>query len=237
MKKRLAIFLDLANIEAAAQCRLDYGSLRQYIAGDRELIESFAFVPIDPRNPQCRDATVNHLQQNGWLVTKKMGKPAGDTYKANVDVELTIAVIRGVEAMRPDAVVLVSGDGDFVPLIRFLRERGIHVETAAFRNSVSRESRAEANGFIELDLWLAGQDCHQQIRSQRSGTHWSNPPQQAYPPMPHDAYGRQGVYQQGVPPHLKNLPPLPPQGQGGQPAFARQGQNVNGEPYFFRKPL
>jgi len=232
MKKRLAIFLDFANIEAAAQCNLDYGSLLRYIAGDREVIEAFAYVPIDPRYPHGREAMISQLQKNGFLVTSKMGKLAGDTYKANVDVEMTIDIIRCSEVMRPDILVLCSGDGDFLPLIRYLRQRGVRIETASFQCAASRETRAEANHFIDLDLWLAGQGCRQQVKPRRS-THWI-PPRQAYPPMPpQNTHGRQIVHQQGAYP--QNLPPLPPQEQGGQAEFARQAQNFNGESYFLRK--
>ena len=157
--ERVAVFLDFANIEASAPCRLDYGSLRDYLGEGRQLIESFAYVPIDPRAPQARDELIRQLQQSGWMVHRKMGKPAGDTYKANVDVEMTIDIISCAEVMRPDIVVLCSGDGDFLPLIRYLRQRGVRLEAAAFQCAASREVKVEANGFIDLDIWHEEQDC------------------------------------------------------------------------------
>ena len=52
-------------------------------------------------------------------------------HKANVDVEMTIDILHCSEVMPPDAVVLVSGDGDFVPPHQISQGRSIHVETAS----------------------------------------------------------------------------------------------------------
>lgn len=190
--ERIAVFLDFANIEAAAHSRIDYGSLRQYLGEGRHIIECFAYVPIDPRNPQGRDGMINHLQQSGWMVHSKMGKLAGDTYKANVDVEMTIDIIRCSEVMRPDILVLCSGDGDFLPLIRYLRQRGVRIETASFQRAASRETKAEANGFIDLDRWKAEQDSlYLQGVPRQNGSPWqgrhpsSSRPAQG---LPDDAY-------------------------------------------------
>lgn len=190
--ERIAVFLDFANIEAAAQCRIDYGSLRQYLGEGRHIIECFAYVPIDPRYPQGRDGMIHHLQQSGWMVHTKMGKLAGDTYKANVDVEMTIDIIRCSEVMRPDILVLCSGDGDFLPLIRYLRQRGVRIETASFQRAASRETKAEANGFIDLDLWKAEQDSSylQSVLRQNTAPWQSRQPSSSRPAQnfPDDSY-------------------------------------------------
>lgn len=151
--EKITIFLDFANIEASAPFRINYGALRRYLGEGRNVLESFAYVPIDPRMPQARDGLIRHLQQGGWMVNAKMGKIAGQTYKANVDVEMTMDIIQCAEHIRPDIIVLCSGDGDFMPLIRFMRHRGVRLETAAFRRAASHEVKTESSGFIDLDLW------------------------------------------------------------------------------------
>ena len=48
-------------------------------------------------------------------------------------------------------VILVSGDGDFVPLVQFLRlNMGIRVEVASFGKSTSGKLREEADDFVDL---------------------------------------------------------------------------------------
>ena len=158
--ERVTVFLDLANIEASAPGRVDYKALHRYLGEGRYLQEAYAYVPVDPRLPQGRDGLINHLQQSGWMVHTKMGKPAGTSYKANVDVEMTIDMIQCAEIIRPDILVLCSGDGDFLPLIRFMRQRGVRIEVAAFQRAASREVRNESSGFIDLDYWYAANSCN-----------------------------------------------------------------------------
>lgn len=153
--ERISVFLDFANIEASAPGWMDYAALRRYLGEGRHIIDAFAYVPIDPRDPHGRDALIRRLEQSGWMVMTKMGKIAGHTYKANVDVEMTIDIIQCAELVRPDIIVLGSGDGDFLPLIRYLRQRGVRIESAAFRRAASRESRDGSSGFIDLDVWYA----------------------------------------------------------------------------------
>ena len=54
--------------------------------------------------------------------------------------------------MRPDLVVLVSGDSDFVPVVLELRNKGIRVEIAAFGHSMSGLLRHRCSGYINLDV-------------------------------------------------------------------------------------
>jgi len=61
-----------------------------------------------------------------------------------------------VDAMRMapslDAVVLVTGDGDFAPLVEYLKwGMGKQVEVAAFRRTSSGRLREAADLFIDLE--------------------------------------------------------------------------------------
>ena len=109
----------------------------------------------DPRNPRARDREVDRLWSSGWLVHTKLGSIAGDTYKCDLDVEITLDLMRTAEIVKPDIVVLLSGDKDFVPVIRELRMRGIRVEVAAFPGvNAAREVSLKASGFIDLGIYV-----------------------------------------------------------------------------------
>ena len=73
------------------------------------------------------------------------------------DVEITLEMMRTAEIVRPDIIVLASGDKDFVPVILELRRRGIRVEIAAIPEcNAAREVILKASGFIDLREYLEG---------------------------------------------------------------------------------
>jgi len=175
--EKIVTFLDYANTNAALMnlgVAPDYGHIGTYLGEGRFVVEQHAFVPIDPRNPHGRDGQINALWESGWLVHTKLGAFAGDSYKCDFDVEITLELMRTAEIVRPDIIVLISGDKDFVPVILELRRRGIRVEVAAISEcNAAREVILKASGFIDLrepleggqgieddnpesDLWAAG---------------------------------------------------------------------------------
>jgi uncharacterized LabA/DUF88 family protein len=156
--EKIIVFNDYANSQRGFQeygCRPDCGDLLDYLAEGRFLVEAHAYVPIDPRHPTGRDGEIESLWQAGYLVHQKVGTPAGDGYKCDFDVEITLDLMRAAEIARPDIVVLASGDKDFVPAVLELRKRGIRVEVAAFpRLNAARELVLKASGFIDLGLYV-----------------------------------------------------------------------------------
>ena len=156
--ERIVIFNDYANTNAAFQsCNIvpDYGDILAYLSDGRFLVEAHAYFPIDPRNPHGKDRQIENLWKCGWLVHTKVGAMAGDTYKCDFDVEITLDLMRIAEIVKPDIIVLLSGDKDFVPVMLELRQRGIRVEVAAFPGkNAAREVVLKASGFIDLDAYL-----------------------------------------------------------------------------------
>jgi uncharacterized LabA/DUF88 family protein len=156
--ERIVLFNDYANTNAAFRDRNvepDYGGLLQYLSEGRFMVEAHAYVPIDPRSPHARDRSIDGLWESGWLVHTKIGAIAGDSYKCDFDVEITLDLMRTAEIVKPDIIVLLSGDKDFVPVILELRKRGIRVEVAAFRGrNAAREVVQKASGFIDLEAYL-----------------------------------------------------------------------------------
>ncbi len=154
---KVAVFLDYANVNASSRqmnCDIDYGALLNYLADEAEertLQAAYAYVPIDPRQEHVMDAKIDELWQAGYIVKSKVGTIAGDSYKCNFDVEMTMDISRIAYVNAPDIVVLVSGDSDFTPIVLELRGRGIRVEVAAFQTAMSRQLALKSSGFINLD--------------------------------------------------------------------------------------
>jgi NYN domain len=55
--------------------------------------------------------------------------------------------------VRPDIVVLASGDADFVPLIQEVRKSGVRVEVAAFEGTAGADVLLKCSGFINLAVY------------------------------------------------------------------------------------
>lgn len=158
IQERVVTFLDYANINWGFEhigIQPNYADLLAYFGEGRFVVESHVFMPIDPRNPHARDRDIEALWQAGYLVHQKIGAPSGDTYKCDFDVEITLELMRTAELVRPDIIVLASGDKDFVPVVLELRRRGIRVEVAAFAGiNAARELMLKASGFIDLEQYV-----------------------------------------------------------------------------------
>src|SRR5437660_11126546 len=119
-KEKVVFFLDYANINRAARerrCHMDYHHLLHYVGEERFLIDAYCYVPINPRHEHRLDGEIEELWRSGYIVTTKMGRIAGGTYKCNFDVEIAMSLLKVMYQVKPDIVVLATGDADFVPLI------------------------------------------------------------------------------------------------------------------------
>ena len=160
--EKLVVFSDYANIAAGYENQgvtPDHRDLLAYLSEGRFLVEAHAFVPIDPRNPTGRDAAIEDLWEARYLVHTKTGMAVGDSYRCDLDVEITLEMMRAAEVIKPDIMVLISGDKDFIPLILELRRRGVRVEVAALPGvNAAREMMQKASGFIDLSMYQRERD-------------------------------------------------------------------------------
>src|SRR5438270_9108260 len=158
-KEKVVFFLDYANINRAARekrYRLDYHHLLQYVGEERFLVDAHCYVPINPRNEHRLDREIEELWRSGYIVTTKLGTIAGGTYKCNFDVEITMDMLKVVYQLKPDIIVLASGDADFVSLIQEVRKSGVRVEVAAFVETTGTDILLKCSGFINLAVYYEG---------------------------------------------------------------------------------
>ena len=74
----------------------------------------------------------------------------GGAKKADWDVGIVIDAIRTAASL--DVIVLASGDGDFIPLVEYLKNYGKRVEVLSFGKTTSLKLKEAADEFIDLDL-------------------------------------------------------------------------------------
>lgn len=66
------------------------------------------------------------LQSSGYeLIFKEVIYDGYGKAKGNCDADLVLKATRDVFEARPGRVVLVASDGDYAPLVRFWKEKGI----------------------------------------------------------------------------------------------------------------
>src|ERR1700720_1263194 len=160
---KVLVFVDESNVVSSVRAlgrKLDWLKLRHHLANadeGRGLIEMVIYVGLPPPLPEWqierdkKNKFLHWLRSNGFLVVVKEGSPGdGKHYKANVDVLMAIEAVELSVEMRPEVVVLVTGDADFAHLALQLRRRGIRVEVAATAQTMGTGLKGAANEVIDL---------------------------------------------------------------------------------------
>jgi uncharacterized LabA/DUF88 family protein len=162
MMLTILILIDMANLMWQAKKmrrKIDYIALIRFLANldeGRRLVDAYLYTSLPPENAEAQIRFFDVLRYNGINVVTKRGKrlPNGEI-KANVDSLLILDAMELVPAIKPDVVVLVTGDGDFAPLAQRIRKWGIRVEVAGTHDAMANELRMAANGVIDLDPFLS----------------------------------------------------------------------------------
>ncbi len=150
--QRVGVFIDTQNLYHSAKniynARVNFGAVLKEVVGKRQLIRAVAYVIT----------TETGEEKNFFEALEKLGietktKPLqifyGGAKKADWDVAIAVDAIK--MAPKLDSVVIVSGDGDFIPLVEYLRSnQGCQVEIAAFGRSASAKLKEITDDFLDL---------------------------------------------------------------------------------------
>ena len=66
------------------------------------------------------------------------------------DIHLAVDMVKGAYEGTFDVAILVSGDGDFIPAVEIIQEKGKSVENAYFKQSLSWHLKQECDKSIKL---------------------------------------------------------------------------------------
>lgn len=155
---RVGVYVDVANINRNGGYGMGYEVLREFACRDHaEAVRLNAYVSYDAEKAR-RDSYYYHrtnsfysvLRDFGYKVIQKevkwfVDEDGNRVAKANADLDLAVDAL--LQSEKLERVLLVTGDGDFVQVVRALQNRGCRVEVVAFRN-VSSELRREADIFM-----------------------------------------------------------------------------------------
>jgi len=150
--QRVGVFVDTANMYHSAKnlfkANVNFGAVLEEAVAGRKLIRAIAYVIKSGSDEE--DTFYDALTKQGFEVKQKeLQVFAGGMKKADWDVGLAVDAIKLADHL--DSVVIVSGDGDYRPLVTFLKEnKGCLVEVAAFRETTSSKLIEEVDDFVDL---------------------------------------------------------------------------------------
>ncbi|MBI2450335.1 MAG: NYN domain-containing protein [Candidatus Nealsonbacteria bacterium] len=150
-EQRVAVFIDVQNMYHSAknlyQARVNFGEILKLAVSGRKLIRAFAYVvrtKTGEEKPFFEALTKLGMETR----VRDLQEFYGGMKKADWDVGITIDAVKS--ANKADVIILVSGDGDFLQLVEYLKNQGIRVEVIAFGRSASAKLKEVADEFIDL---------------------------------------------------------------------------------------
>ncbi len=149
--QRVGIFIDTQNLYHSAKnlykSKVNFGAILKEAVAGRQLVRAVAYVITTEGGEES--AFFEALGKLGIETkTKDLQIFWGGAKKGDWDVGLAVDAIK--MASKLDAVVIVSGDGDFVPLVEYLKLSGLQVEIISFGQSSSLKLKEAADEFIDL---------------------------------------------------------------------------------------
>jgi len=152
-EQRVALFIDAQNLYHSAknlyQKKVNFGAVLKETLANRKLVRAIAYVITSESGEEQNffDALVKIGIE---IKTKDLQIFSGGAKKADWDVGLAVDAIKA--SSNVDAIVIASGDGDFVPLVQYLKTSGgCQVEIISFGRSSSSKLIEEADDFIDMD--------------------------------------------------------------------------------------
>ncbi|MBI5732385.1 NYN domain-containing protein [Candidatus Jorgensenbacteria bacterium] len=152
--QRVGIFIDVQNIYHSAKnlyhSRVNFNELTRTLLAGRKLIRAVTYV-VKSETAAGEESFFEALRKSGLeLRLKDLQIYPGGTKKADWDVGLAVDAIRMANFL--DVIILVTGDGDFVPLVDYLKwGMGRQVEVSAFSRTASSKLREVADTFTEIE--------------------------------------------------------------------------------------
>jgi len=173
--QRVGVFIDVQNMYYSAKHlfgkKVDFGNIVENAVAGRKLIRAIGYVVRTESQDEIPffDALYNlgiETREKDLMIYE------GGNRKADWDVGLAVDAIRMANSL--DAIVIVSGDGDYLPLVEYVQHGlGKQVEVAAFGETTSARLIDIADDFIDLSMDQNKYLIQDKKRTTRSRT--SNP--------------------------------------------------------------
>jgi uncharacterized protein (TIGR00288 family) len=150
-EQRVAVLIDAQNMYHSAKnlygARVNFKEVLKTAVAGRRLVRAIAYVI---KTETGEEKTFFEALAKSGIETKVKDLQIfyGGLKKADWDVGITVDAVK--LAPQLDALVLVTGDGDFLPLVEYLKGQGRQIEVIAFAKSASTKLAEVADDFIDL---------------------------------------------------------------------------------------
>jgi uncharacterized LabA/DUF88 family protein len=154
IEQRVAIFIDTQNLYHSAKNlygrKVNFGNVLKKTLANRKLIRAIAYVITSESGDE--QGFFEALTNLGIETkTKDLQIFSGGAKKGDWDIGLAVDAMK--VAQKVDVVVIASGDGDFIPLVEYLKTGGgCQVELISFGKSCSGKLLEAVDDFIDMDL-------------------------------------------------------------------------------------
>ncbi len=141
MKTKTFAFIDASNIIYGATAEgwfIDHKKLLVYLKRKYQCSKLFFYFGKDDKNIK-QAKFLQKLKSFGYTLRVKQIKRYGKRQKANCDVDLTMDMLLLQD--KYDRAVVLTGDGDFLPLFEYLKKHRKRILIIAFSKRTSRELR------------------------------------------------------------------------------------------------
>ncbi len=152
-EQRVGIFIDAQNLYHSGKnlyhSKVNFGQIVKDALDNRKLVRAVAYVISTESGEET--AFFDALTKMGIETkVKDLQIFSSGAKKADWDVGMAIDAVK--MAPKLDAIILVTGDGDFVPLVEYLQlNEGCQVEVASFGKSTSAKLIEATDHFMDLD--------------------------------------------------------------------------------------
>lgn len=151
-EQRVAVFIDVQNLYYSARnlyrAKVNFGAILKLAVGERKLVRAFGYV-VRTKTGEEKPFFDALIKLGIETRVRDLQEFYGGLKKADWDVGIVIDAVKTASGV--DAIVLASGDGDFIPLVEYLKNQGKRVEVMAFGRSASSKLRESADEFINLE--------------------------------------------------------------------------------------
>ncbi len=152
--QRIAVLIDVQNLYHSAKnlygAKVNFREVLDRAISQRKLIRAFGYVvrtKTGEEKPFFEALTKLGIETR----IRDLQEFYDGLKKADWDVGIVIDAIRVASGV--DVICLASGDGDFIPLVEYLKNQGKRLEILAFGKTTSSHLKEEADEFIDLDKY------------------------------------------------------------------------------------
>lgn len=153
-EQRVGVLVDVSNMYHSAKNlynkKVNFGEVLKKAVDGRKLIRAITYV-IHTESEEENSFFEALLQQGFEVKMKDLQIFPGGMKKADWDVGIAMDAIKLSSNL--DVIVLVSGDGDYIPLLEYIQNtNGTLVEVMGFKKTTSSRLIDQADDFVDLGV-------------------------------------------------------------------------------------